>query len=145
MGFPQKGVSVGRAKIVSYTVGRGKPVPRHTSIVPTKIPRHVSLPYPSIPKPIGLVTIVFNPPPVKSLFKFNDARRRAEAAVQGFGRLLIARDKRVCQIGESAKNPNEGEFPSIFRGKKCFRLWWYASPKEGGDEEETNCFFRFHR
>ncbi|RKU32603.1 hypothetical protein C6495_10580 [Candidatus Poribacteria bacterium] len=144
MGFSQKGVSVGRAKIVSYTVGRGKPVPRHTSIVPTKIPRHASLPDPSIPKPIGPGAIVFNSPPVKSLFKFNDARWRAEAAVQGFGLLLIAPNKRVCQIGEPAKNPNEGEFFSIFRGKKCFRLWWYASPKEGDDEEETNCFFRFH-
>lgn len=143
MGFSQKGVSVGRAKIVSYTVGTGKPVPRHTSIVRTKILRYASLPYPSIPKPIGPGAVVFNPPPVKSLFKFNDARGRAEAAVQGFGGPLIARDKRVCQIGESAKNPNEGEFSSIFGGKECFRLW-HSCAKEGGDEEETNCFFRFH-
>lgn len=144
MGFPQKGVSVGHAKIVSYTVGTGKPVPRHTSIVPTKIPRHVSLPYPSIPKPIGPGAVVFNSPPVKSLFKFNDAHWRAEAALQGFGGPLIARDKRVCQIGEPSEDSDEGEFSSIFGGKECFGLW-HSSAKEGGDEEKRERFFCFHR
>ena len=61
--------------------------------------------------------------------------------MQIFSRLLIARDKRVREIGKSTKNPSEGEFPSIFRGKECFCLW-HSSPKEGGDEEETNQFFR---
>lgn len=126
MGLPQKGVSV----IPTVIVGRGKPVPRHAC-----------LPYPSIPKPIGQVAIVFNPPPVKPPFKFNDTHRRAEAAVQIFSRLFIARDKRVCQIREPTENPSEGELPSIFRGKECFCLW-HSSPKEGGDEEETNQFFR---
>ena len=140
MGLPQKGVLIGRAKIVSYTVGRG-PVPRHTSIVPTKIPRHTPLPYPSIPKPIRPGTIIFNPPPVKPPFKFNDTHRRAEAVLQLFSRLLITLDKRVRQIREPTENPSEGEFPSIFRGKECFRPW-HSSPKEGGDEEETNQFFR---
>lgn len=86
---------------------------------------------------------MFNSPPVKSLFKFNDARRRAEVAVQGFGGLLIARDKRVCQIGESAEDSDEGEFSSIFGGKECFSLW-HASAKEGGDEEKRERFFCFH-
>ena len=61
--------------------------------------------------------------------------------MQIFSRLLIARDKRVREIGKSAKNPCEGEFPSIFRGKESFRPW-HTSPKEGGGEEETNQFFR---
>ena len=143
MGLPQKGVSV----IPTVIVGRGKPIPRHIAMMlytvgrGKPIPRHACLPYPSIPKPIGPGAIVFNPPPVKPPFKFNDARRRPEAAVQIFGRLLIARDKRVRQIRNPTKNPDEGEFPSIFRGKECFCLW-HTSPKEGGDEEETNQFFR---
>ena len=87
---------------------------------------------------------MFNPPPVKSLFKFNDALWRAEAALQGLGGVLIARDKRVCQIGEPSEDSDEGEFSSIFRGKECFRLW-DASAKEGSDEEKRERFFRFHR
>ena len=177
MGLPQKGVLIGRAKIVSYTVGRGPvprhiailphsvgrgPVPRHIAITPQAVgrgpvprhaammphsvgrgpvPRHACLPYPSIPKPIRLVRIIFNPPPVKPPFKFNDAHRRPKAVLQLFSRLLIARDKRVREIREPTENPSEGEFPPIFRRKECFRLW-HSSPKEGGDEEETNQFFR---
>ncbi len=61
--------------------------------------------------------------------------------MQIFSRLFIARDKRVRQIREPTENPGEGEFPSIFRGKECF-CPWHSSPKEEGDEEETNQFFR---
>ena len=61
--------------------------------------------------------------------------------MQIFGRLLITRDQRVREIREPPENPSEGELPSIFRGKECFCLW-HTSPKEGGDEEETNQFFR---
>ena len=61
--------------------------------------------------------------------------------MQIFGRLLITRDQRVREIREPPENPGEGEFPSIFRGKECFRPW-HTSPKEEGDEEETNQFFR---
>ena len=141
MGLPQKGVSV----IPTEIVGRG-PVPRHAAMMPHAVgrgpvPRHVCLPYPSIPKPVGPGAIKFNPPPVKPPFKFNDAHRRAEAAVQIFSRLFIARDKRVRQIREPTENPSEGEFPSIFRRKECFCLW-HTSPKEECDEKETNQFFR---
>ena len=159
MGLPQKGVSVIPTEIVwrgkpvprhaariPHFVWRGKPIPRHITMMPHTVgrgpvPRHACLPYPSIPKPIGPGAIVFNPPPVKPPFKFNDAHRRPEAAVQIFSRLLIARDKRVRQIRNPTKNPGEGKFPSIFRGKECFRPW-HSSPKEEGDEEETNQFFR---
>ena len=92
---------------------------------------------------MGPGAVVFNPPPVKSLFKFNDALWRAEAALQGFSGVLIARDKRVCQIGEPSEDSDEGEFSSIFGGKECFRLW-HASAKEGGDEEKRKRFFCFH-
>ena len=61
--------------------------------------------------------------------------------MQIFSCLFIARDKRVRQIRKPTENPGEGEFPSIFRGKECFRPW-HSSPKEEGDEEETNQFFR---
>lgn len=64
--------------------------------------------------------------------------------MQGFSGVLIARDKRVCQIGEPSEDSDEGEFSSIFGGKECFSLR-HASAKEGGDEEERDCFFRFHR